>query len=190
MQDKSTSTVAKALEGWPVGVVLLVVALLCVLIAYPLPSLPDDIPRPVPKWTELTNISELDARRAAELASNRPDFDVRALGEAVRTYGAADADGDKERAGGALRLIAERIPPAIAQGPEVVLKLRAYELSVFLTEVARFEKTGEESAELRELGGGFVAMIQRAGWLVPRGSGHQFLGDRFVREALFRAEVG
>lgn len=186
MDVKLIGKVTDLLRGWPAGAIVIVVAVVAAIIAVPRPALLDEIPRPIPDRRVLNQISEADTARAAQFARQTPSYDVRALGEAMRRYGAADADGDAARTESALRAIAAVLPAAAAGGDEPLLQLRAYEMWLFLEQVKRFESTGEESTELRELGGGFAALVRRARWLAPGGNGQTLAVPHFVREALFR----
>lgn len=101
----------------------------------------------------------------AEKAEREPlDADIRALGSAVRAYGAADAAGDERAVVEARRQVAIAAAQALAQGEEGVLRLRAYQLRAFLRAVREWELTGSEDRDLAELGGGFLAMLDRSGW--------------------------
>jgi hypothetical protein len=114
-------------------------------------------------------MSEDDALAAEAVHAPLP-FEARALGTALRAFHrleAAEEDNidvmnraraDIDRAGAAIDL-----PQAKA--------LRAAQLSAFLAEVRRYEATGSESDELRELAGGFVPRMKRAGWARKTGAG-------------------
>jgi hypothetical protein len=186
MDVKSMSRTHKLLEGWQAGGIVVVVAFLCVLVAVPRPVLPDEIPFPRVDQRALLRISEKDADRARALAGERPGYDVRALGEAVRQYGAADADSDSDRGTSRYGQMSRAVAPALEQGVEPVLALRAYQMTVFLRELETFANSGVETTELRELGGGIVALLRRSQWIRPAGKGYRLLPDRFVLEVLFK----
>ncbi|MCC6553486.1 MAG: hypothetical protein IT372_10770, partial [Polyangiaceae bacterium] len=61
--------------------------------------------------------------------------------------------------------LAAAVRPALAQGAEAVLALRAFQTRAFLREVRRWQATGEETIALRELGGDFLGLLRRSGWL-------------------------
>jgi hypothetical protein len=50
-------------------------------------------------------------------------------------------------------------------GDDALLALRALQTRTFLAELARFEATGDESDELRAVGGNVVARMQAVGWI-------------------------
>jgi hypothetical protein len=65
-----------------------------------------------------------------------------------------------------------------AHGDEPLLALRALQTRTFLAELGRFEATGDESVELRAVGGNVVARMQAVGWI----DGHRLLlADRTWR---------
>jgi tetratricopeptide (TPR) repeat protein len=101
------------------------------------------------------------------------DADVRELGSAFRAFGVADVNPRRTDAEilVARKRVLDAAGPALAQGDEAVLRLRAYQLRSFLQALRRWEATGEESDELRELGGDFVGLLRKSGWLVGGGRG-------------------
>jgi hypothetical protein len=139
--------------------------------------------------TELRRAAAIDEARADAAERDLLDPDVRELGSAFRAYGLADAAGDEQAIAlsrGALAIAGMR---AIALGEEGALRLRAYQLRAFLREVKRWEITGDESSELRALGGGFIAMLRRNGWCL-QGEGHgarrRVLLDDAAQRAAFK----
>lgn len=185
MNVKTMQRLSKHLQGWQAGAVVVLVALLAALLAVPRPVLLDELPMPRPDMRVLAALSDTDRARAASMTANRPGYDVRALGEAIRSYGEADAAGDPQ-AGARLEALLRAVPPALQAGEEALLSLRAYQMQLFLEHVSLFARTGQESEELRELGGGVIPMLQRSGWARGHGHGFAMLPDRFDLEILFR----
>jgi hypothetical protein len=70
----------------------------------------------------------------------------------------------------------------VAQGEAALTRLRDYQLRSFLRELSRWEETGEETDELRELGGSFIAGARKSGWI----EGRRLLPDATVRAVLFK----
>jgi len=186
MNVKSMRPASKLLEGWQAGLVVIVVALLSAIVAVPRPVVAEDIPYPVPNRRILSRISQIEETRARALAIERPNYDVRALGDALRAYGLVDAGGETDRAAQLLRAVQLDVPNALRAGEQAVLGLRSYQLTLFLEALRQYESTGVETRELRELGGGFVAMAWRAGWVRKNSNGVSFIMEPAVREALFR----
>lgn len=136
------------------------------LLAVPRPVDPTDVPEPMIDPRGLERATRTDEARASAAEREGLDMDVRELGSAVRELGIADEQVDAR----ALWTARARITAAAARalgagGEESVLRLRAYQLRLFLGEVRRWQVTGEESRELHELGGGFLRMLRRNGWI-------------------------
>jgi hypothetical protein len=186
MEVKTQSRLQKLLDGWQAGAIVVAVAILCTLVVVPRPVAIDEIPLPRVNLRVVSERSQLDAARARSLEKQRPDYDVRALGEALRQYGASDADSDTQLGSRNLQRIGEVLRDALSHGPEAVLSLRAYQMTVFLRELQVYEATGKESVELRELGGGIIALLKRSQWMHGDGAGYRIVPDRTVLEILFR----
>lgn len=183
---KKQAVLARLFEGWQVGLAVVIVAGLAALIVVPRPVSTNEIPLPWVNHARLAAKSRRDVQRAEAAQAEPLPYEVRSLGEALRKYGLADAAGDTTRSVQLLTTVRQQLPFAFQHGDEAVLRLRAVQLSLFLQELAQFEKTGEESPELRAIGGGLVALARRAGWIRPRGKGVSLLPDRVLREVLFR----
>lgn len=178
---------ARHLEGWQPGVLAVFLAGSSALIAVPRPVEPRDVPEPTISPRALAEAARTDEALAekaeAENAAHAPlDYDVRALGSAIREYGLADAEGDDPTVMQARARVAEAAKKARAQGEAPLLELRAYQTRAFLRALRRWEAKGDELPELRELGGGFVSMAGRNGWVNERG----LLMDEPVRRAMFK----
>ena len=132
---------------------------------------PREVPPPSVAAAALDRALAADEARAREAAAQAArgelDYDVRALGEAVRAFGraeVADRGAGKEEAHRRATLAARA---AIAHGPDAVLALRAYQARAFLREMRAFERTGEASEELSELGGVFPRSAVAYRWYDP-----------------------
>jgi hypothetical protein len=143
---------------------------------------PAEIPDPLVEPRALEEAARGD--RALATAADREglDADVRFLGEALRAFGRAEAEGDTERAIAERRSVALAAQRAAAQGEIALAKLRAYQIRSFLRELQRWERTGRETDELRELGGHFVEEAGREGW-IDHG---RLLPDETVRAVLYK----
>ncbi len=185
---KPESRLARLLNGWQAGLVVVVTALLVVLVVVPRPRLPEEIPIPRPTVARLHDLAQHDASLAAQVETQELPFEVRLVGESFRRYGLAAATGDGSTAnqmrsglGGQLRVVKD---------PALLLALRAYQTRDFLRELAAWEATGVESQGLQELGGEFVRAARAAGWIRPHGSGVRLLADHATRRVLFRKRWG
>ncbi|XXX73624.1 hypothetical protein WMF30_38870 [Sorangium sp. So ce134] len=179
------------LEGWEPGLVAVFIAGSAAILAVPRSVEPAELPLPLADARALARVRDADVARAREAEQLGLDAEVRALGSAVRAFGVVDADADHTEAEllAARKRVLEALGPALAQGDEAVLRLRAYQLSSFVREVRRFEATGEESDELRELGGNFLGLLRRNAWL-RRGQGEPGAGDEARRVAMDGAVLG
>lgn len=180
------SKLARLFEGWQAGLVVIVTAVLVGIVVVPRPTVADEIPLPKPDWRELRKSTEVERQRAAAAEQEGLPFEVRSVGEAVRQIGLAAARSDHPTA---LRLetsLEERLHGAAHHGPEALLRLRAYQTAAFLSALRTFETTGAVSPDLEELGGDFVQVVTRAGWLQDWRGKPRFVADDHVRRILFR----
>ncbi|WP_437574381.1 hypothetical protein [Sorangium sp. So ce887] len=179
------------LEGWEPGLVALFIAGSAAILAVPRSVEPAELPLPLADAQALAQARDADIARAGEAEQLGLDAEVRELGSAIRAFGVVDADADHTEAEllAARRRVLEAVGPALAQGDEAVLRLRAYQMSSFVREVRRFEATGEESDELRELGGNFIGLLRRNTWL-RRGEAGPRGGDEARRIAMDGAVLG
>jgi TolA-binding protein len=143
----------------------LLVALVMAALALPRAVPPRELPLP---HIDAAAVGKGIARdhALAEAARTRPlDADVRALGQAIRQFNAAQA-GDDVVAATRYRseIVTARHLADKAAGVQALLELRAVQMEDFLAEVARFERTGKRTAELDELGGTFLGAMMRVGW--------------------------
>jgi hypothetical protein len=157
----------RPLEGWQPAVVLVAFVALVAALVVPRPVEPEgDLPEPNVDPRALAKAMAADDGLAASAERDRLDVDVRELGTAYRAYGRVDRAGRPEDLPPVKKAAAEAAARALERGEAEVARLRAYEERQFLREVRRWESTGEESDELVELGGGFLNMLHRTGWVL------------------------
>jgi hypothetical protein len=108
-------------------------------------------------------------KEIADPTSGNTLYDLRAVGQEFRAYGTAEATAEMEVVLQARQRLLRAIPAARAKGDEKLLALRAYQQRIFLSELATWETTGQQSRELVEIAGPFVRMISRHGWNDERG---------------------
>lgn len=179
--------IGRHFEGWQPGLLAVLIAGTSAILAVPRSVEPAELPEPLLSPTVIDRIARADETLAAQAQRESEqqrglDLDVRALGSAIRAYGLADYDGKDSLVVITRRNVADTSARARAHGDEAMAKLRAYQLRSFLRELRRWEARGEESDELRELGGAFVAMAMRNGWT----DGRALRMDDAVRRALFK----
>lgn len=158
--------ISRHLEGWQPGLVAVTIALLAALLGVPRPVAPDVLPLPRVDVRELER-SEAAARALARQALGEPlPFEVRAVGEAFRRFGAANA---AQRTGDAEQQLLEcrgLARGALARhGEEALERLQALQTEMFLDLSVRWERGEDVEPALGELGGNFVEKAKSAGWL-------------------------
>jgi TolA-binding protein len=159
------SRARELVDALKLALVPLGVAVTLGLLLLPRRTWPDSVPLPLADPAGLARAAAVD-HELAEHARREPlSQQVRALGSALRDYhtmetlppalrDTARATTDVERA----------LKDALPAGDEPLLRLRAVQLEGFLEELRRFETTGEQSAELKALGGDFVGAMRIEGW--------------------------
>jgi hypothetical protein len=152
------------------------------LLAVPSSVPPEEIPEPLLEPRALDRQARDDQALADAAERDRLDTDVRAVGSAYRAFCLVELTRDAAEIARARRDLTDAVRRAAPQGEAALAKLRAYELRSFLRELRRWERTGEETDELRELGGPFLDRARANGWITPEG----LLPDDTVRAALFK----
>jgi hypothetical protein len=170
------------LRGYELGLLTVAMVLTFALLTLPRASEPTTLPLP--------RIDRLEARqreaheRELVIGAERDGlpFDVRAVGEALRRFGATSAEGYDalhER-----QDIQERVGIALDKGQaQKLLSLRAVQTAFFLEALARFERDGKPNRDLQELGGDFLAHAQQSGWFDER---RHCLADSTTLSVMFR----
>lgn len=179
------------LEGWEPGLVAVFIAGSAAILAVPRPVEPTELPLPLADAQALARTRDADMARAREAEELGLDAEVRELGSAFRAFGIVDGSGNPTEAElfAARKRVLEAVGPALAQGDEAVLRLRSYQQRSFIREVRRFEATGEETEELRELGGNFIGLLRRNAWLGRGEAGRRGGSDREARRVAMDAVV-
>jgi hypothetical protein len=181
------------LEGWEIGVVAVVIALVGTLLAVPLPVSPRDVPVPVADGKALS--ATLDREKLlvetigrsleqdrARTSGTSELYDLRAFGQEFRAYGTAEASGDTYAVVRARQKLIEAVPRARAIGDDKLVAVRAYQQQLFLAELRKWENSGVSSEELTGLGGGFLDLVRKSGW----SRGRIIVMDDLVRGIFFK----
>jgi hypothetical protein len=148
----------------PLGVALVLGVLLL-----PRRASPESVPLPVVDARALERVVADDHQRAERARKQPLPPAVRALGSTVRDFHSLEAsDVMGKPIYDARRAVDDALVEALRGGPGPLLELRAVELEGFLVELHRFEATGEQSDELKALGGAFVRSLTLEGWCVGR----------------------
>jgi hypothetical protein len=175
----------KSLQAQALALVPLVVGMIFGALVLPRRVPPDEIPAPSIDGRALSRTEAEDDARAARVARAPLTSQLRAVGSDFRAFNIAEGTGGNEATIAAAR---EQLFQALRQATDAdpvegLLDLRAFQMRSFLEAVRHFEHTGETSPDLLELGGTFVARMQKVGWCV----GHTLLMSDEARRAAFKA---
>jgi hypothetical protein len=170
-----------ALALVPVGVALALGPLML-----PRPVAPTTIPMPSVDLREIERVERSDRDRARRAEAEKLPDDARVLGQAVRDFNVLSTKEEARTADPARvrRALDEamRTVLALPNGIEVALSLRAVQLEHFLAAVNEYERTGQSTKELDELGGSFVRSMHVAGWEKD----HRIAMDEHTRRVAFK----
>jgi hypothetical protein len=169
------------LEGWQVGAVALWIAVMAALLAVPREAAPESVPATAPDRHQLALAADEWQRRAAEARERPLPFEVRAIGELVRRYGKAEANGRREEFVPLLSDLRPAARSAAQRQPKDLARLMAIQSELFRTALDRWE-SGHPGVELDELAGGLRQRAQKLGWF----SGGRLLMTPTERDVLFR----
>jgi hypothetical protein len=151
-------------------------------LAAPRATEPDVLPLPVPDRAVLRAAKQRSDELARLARQNGLSYDVRAVGEAIRRCGAASVEGQ----GVPQPVLGEvRMAMRLARGRRSergLLQLSALQTELFVRATHAFEVSGKPSTDLRELGGDFIDVAKKNGWL----DGRRIVLDDDERVALFR----
>jgi hypothetical protein len=181
------------LEGWELGIVAVVIAALGTLLSIPLPVAPRDVPVPLADGKTLSTTIARENAAAASIAQSLEQerglmsgtselYDLRAFGQEFRAYGTAEASGDTYAVVRARQRLIDAALRARGVGDDKLVALRAYQQQLFLTELRKWENSGQLSEELTGLGGAFLDLVRQSGWLV----GSTIVMDDLVRRVFFK----
>lgn len=173
-------------EGWQAGLVAVLIALGVAILVVPRPVTPHGVPAPVIDRLALERVALADERLAEQAAEQPLPHDVRALGGAVRAFGAADAAGDERGLVDARTRMVDAARRSLAHGIEPLLMLRAYQTRTFLDALEEWRWTGQESADLVELGGGILSLLRRHRWVDEAETPIRILASRPALRAMFK----
>ena len=171
------------LEGWELGVIVVVSATVAALVAVPRAVIPAEPPLPRIDRVEQRAFTEREAARARAAERQGLPVATRAVGEALRTFGAANARGATAAMKSAQADLLRTVNVARQRGStDELLRLRAIQTELFIAAVQNYVATGQPSDDLHELGGNFASKAASLGWLEGRVSS----ASRSDLETLFR----
>ncbi|HEY1954206.1 MAG TPA: hypothetical protein VGH28_01300 [Polyangiaceae bacterium] len=153
-------------NGRFLALIPIVIGVLLALLLFPHDAAPDDVPMPDVDMRRLDAIERADDARAHHAEASPLPAEVRALGDAMRSFDTTEAKDPPHAPWPDLRLAVDDARAlALQKGDDAVLDLRAVQLVHFLDEVHAWRKTGKESPELDALAGGFVRRMTMTGYI-------------------------
>lgn len=165
----------------PISIAFLMMALMM-----PRATVPDAVPLPTVDTKALSQVMRADDARVARAKAARLPTDVLGLGSAIRASQAVamNAEANEHDAQEAQVMLdeARRILAGRQDWQEDVLTLRAVQMTAFLDALASYERTGQTTKDLDELGGGFVRRMRSSGWA----EGNRIVLDGSQRRAIFK----
>jgi hypothetical protein len=174
------------LEGIELVLVAVVIVSLAALLAAPRATVPELLPLPLPDRRVLARAANEEHELAAAARKHTLSFDVRAVGELFRRFGASTEPGK----GASQRILTDLRAAArqalTLQNGRPLRELRAVQTELFLAATRAWESSGRAPRELRELGGDFAELAGDNGWF----SGGRLVLDDAERAVLFRQRWG
>ncbi|HEX2881372.1 MAG TPA: hypothetical protein VHO25_17710 [Polyangiaceae bacterium] len=158
----------KHFDGWQLAIVLAVCAAAPALLAVPHATVSREIPLPTIDRAEQYRAQQHERELIAQAAL---PYAARAIGEALRRYGALRAKGESSAANWVLTDIRNAVVAAQRdQQLPTLLQLRAVQTQLFLVAIDRLRTAtaATPDPELLELGGEFLKDARDAGWLTSQ----------------------
>lgn len=112
------------------------------------------------------------------------DVDIRKVGRELRRYNRALVKGPRKAATAARRATLEATRQALRRDERQLLALRAYQMKRFVAQVRHWQRSGEVSNELDELGGAFLEVARLSRWCTS--DGRELLADEPVLRVFFK----
>ncbi len=185
MADHTTENTAASRDGRWLALIPLSVAAIMLVLMMPRETEPNDVPLPVIDMRVVSQVERDDTARAALAREKRLPDDALALGTAMRAFYAAQSKNDQNALSDARHALNESSSAFAVRRDSArdALVLRAVMTEEFIAALAAWEKTGEDTKDLEELGGvGFVRSLASTGWSHDR---HIDL-DESTRRVMFK----
>jgi hypothetical protein len=159
------SRIAKHLEGWQVGAITVLMAILAVAVIVPRTVIPAEVPLPrlAPRDVAASRARARAEARALERGAVSDNIQI--LASRLRAHGLAEHAGDRARIQRAAESILELSPLVAATEPERLLDLRAHLAERFVEAFFVLLRTGTETEDLAVVGGDVARTFRDKGWL-------------------------
>lgn len=186
--EKSASETKRGRRARDAGGVLALVPLLVgvtfAALLLPRATPPDSIPMPTVDANAVLRQIDLDHSLAEVARKDGLPDDVRALGSALREFHTLEGnEAPSADVARARRVVDDTLRDAMrAGGIDGLVRLRAVQLETFVAETRDFEKTGQQSAELKAVAGAFVRRLTLEGWCRD----HTLLPSEVERRVMFK----
>jgi hypothetical protein len=144
-------------------------------------SVPADLPAPQVDRRMIAIAGDEAIALAGEARNSPLPYEVRAVGELFRRYGAAEAAGRSDLGQLLVDLRHAAADAAHRRPPRELARLQAVQTELFIAAVVAWER-GEGTGELDQLGGGLLGRAREHGWL----DGGRLLMSSTERRVLFR----
>jgi TolA-binding protein len=175
---------ARHLDGWQAGAVAVLLAASAVFLAVPRAVEPKLTPVPLIDRKALDETMARDDELARLAEAKILDVDIRTVGRELRRFNRAVAEGKLPETALARRALVAATRIALRRDEQELLALRAYQTRQFVAEIRNWQRTGEATAELDELGGAFLLLARQSRWCT--GDQRQLLPDEVVLRAFFK----
>jgi TolA-binding protein len=173
--------VERHLAGWPVGLALVVTAVLTAALVVPRAVPPSELPLPIVERQELRQRAADERALVASATREALPYEVRAVGETLRRFGLLSRE-QPEHARTLRQQLAELVTTARAEhGDTTLLALRALQAQLF-AQALRGGAADAETRAARELGGELASSSAHPSWYDE----HGFVGSDAELAALFR----
>jgi hypothetical protein len=157
--------VRRHLEGWQMGLGVVLATALFALLVVPRQVEPEMLPAPRVDRDEQRTYLRLEQQRSERGHAGLP-LEVRSVGEAFRRFGQASFEGSAATAQIQSQLQRLARVAVARHGTERLLELRALQTELFI-EALSVGLGDEPGSELQELGGSLLKAGRRRGWFEP-----------------------
>ncbi|MBK8939302.1 MAG: hypothetical protein IPM79_17170 [Polyangiaceae bacterium] len=162
------SRLGKHLEGWQVGVLVVLIVATTAAVLVPRSAVPEAVPLPRASSGEIRAARRANEQAAIAFATGGASEPVERIGATLRAIGRAEWDGDEAALARGMAELARGIARATAENDvDGLVLLRTYQAELFARAYCDYLRTGSVADDLIELGGAAVREFSDNGWLTP-----------------------